>query len=119
MKDASPEEPNYVLTRLRHIASGGRVATTSSSLSTLRVQVDSFEDAARECAKLRHVVSSLKKTVREYERQDEAMQPPRNDELIRNLVETHIKVANSRYKMPVSFKSEVLEALPNNYKIAL
>ena len=59
---ASPEEPNYVLTRLGPIASGGRVSASSSSLSTLRVQVESYEDAARECVKLRHEVSSLRET---------------------------------------------------------
>ena len=116
---ASPEEPNYVLTRLGPIASGGRVSAFSGSLSALRVQVESCEDAACECVKLRHEVSSLRETVREYERQDEALQPSLNDERARNLVETRIKVANGRYEMPVPFKSEVLEALPNNYESAL
>ena len=116
---ASPEEPNYVLTRLGPIASGGRVSASSGSLSALRVQVESYEDAACECVKLRHEVSSLRETVREYERQDEALQPSLNDERARNLVETRIKVANGRYEMPVPFKSEVLEALPNNYESAL
>ena len=116
---ASPEEPNYVLTRLGPIASGGRVSAFSGSLSALRVQVESCEDAACECVKLRHKVSSLRETVREYERQDEALQPSLNDERARNLVETRIKVANGRYEMPVPFKSEVLEALPNNYESAL
>ena len=116
---ASPEEPNYVLTRLGPIASGVRVSAFSGSLSALRVQVESYEDAACECVKLRHEVSSLRETVREYERQDEALQPSLNDERARNLVETRIKVANGRYEMPVPFKSEVLEALPNNYESAL
>ena len=115
----SPEEPNYVLTRLGPIASGGRVSASSGSLSALRVQVESYEDAACECVKLRHEVSSLRETVREYERQDEALQPSLNDERARNLVETRIKVSNGRYEMPVPFKSEVLEALPNNYESAL
>ena len=57
--------------------------------------------------------------MREYEGQDEALQPSLNDERARNLVETRIKVANGRYEMPVPFKSEVLEALPNNYESAL
>ena len=34
---ASLEEPNYVLTRLGPIASGGRVSAASGSLSTLKV----------------------------------------------------------------------------------
>ena len=108
---ASPEEPNYVLTRLGPIASGGRVSASLGSLSTLRIQVESYEDAARECVKLRHV--------QEYERQDEALQPSLNDERARNFVETPIKVANGRYEMPVPFKSELLEALSNNYESAL
>ena len=57
--------------------------------------------------------------MREYERQDEALQPSLNDERARNLVETRIKVANRRYEMPVHFKLEVLEELPNNYESAL
>ena len=85
----------------------------------MRVQVKSYEDAACECVKLRHEVSSLGETVREYERQDEALQPSLIDERARNLVKTRIKVANGRYQMPVPFKSEVLEALPNNYESAL
>ena len=85
----------------------------------MRVQVDSYEDAARECVKLRREVSSLRETAREYQRQDEALQPSLNEERARNLVETSIKVAIGRYEMPVPFKLEVLEALPNNYKSAL
>ena len=115
----STEEPNYVFTSLGPTASGGRVSTSYGSLSTLRVQVESYEDAARDCVKLRHEVSSLRETVHKYERQDEALQPSLNDELARNLVETHIKVANGRYEMPVPLKSEVLEVLPKNYESAL
>ena len=116
---ASPEEPNYVITRNGPIARGGRVSASSGSLSVLRVQVESYEDAACECVKLRHEVSSLRETVREYERQDEALQPSLNDKRARNLVETRIKVANGRYETPVPFKLEVLKALPNNYESAL
>ena len=94
---ASPEEPNYVLTRLEPIASGGRVSASSGSLSTLRVQVESFDDAACEYVKLRHEVSSLRETVPEYERQDEALQPSLDDKRARNLVKTRIKDAKGRY----------------------
>ena len=74
----SSEEPNYVLTRFGPIASSGQVpAATSGSLSALRVQVEveSFEDAARECAKLKRENSALKQTVREYEREEVVLQP--------------------------------------------
>ena len=48
---ASPEEPNYVLTRFELIASAGQVPDViSGSLSGLRVQVDSYEHAGLECA---------------------------------------------------------------------
>ena len=85
----------------------------------MRVQIESYEDAARECVKLRHEISSLRETVQEYERQDEALQLSLNDERARNLVEIRIRVANGGYEMPVPLKSEVLEALPNNYESAL
>ena len=48
-----------------------------------------------------------------------ALQPSLNNELARNLVETHIKVANGRREMPTPFKSEVLETLPNDYESAV
>ena len=117
---ASPEEPNYVLTRLGPIASGGQVpAVISGSLSALRVRVDSYEDAARECSELKREVSVLKEIVWEYEKQEEILQPSLNDELAKKLVEPQIKVANGRYEMPVPFKSDVLKILPNNYESAL
>ena len=72
----SLEEPNYVLTRFGSIVSSGQVpAATSGSLSALRVQVESSEDAARECAKLKRENSALKQTVREYEREEVVLQP--------------------------------------------
>ena len=115
---ASPEEPNYVLTRLGPIASGGQVpAVISGSLSAVRV--DSYVDAARECFELKREVSALKETVREYERQEEILQPSLNDELAKKLVKPQIKVANGRFEMPVPFKSDVLKILPNNYESAL
>ena len=55
----SPEEPNYILTGKGPIASGGQVhPVISSSLSALRVQVDSYKDAARECAELKRCICS-------------------------------------------------------------
>ena len=116
---ASSEEPNHVLTRLGPIASGGRVSASSGSLSTLKVQVESYEDAARECVKLRHEVSSLRETGREYERQDEALQPPLNTNELEILLKHVLRSQNGRYEMPVPFKSKVLEALRNNYESAL
>ena len=90
-KGAIPEEPNYVLTRLGLIASGGQVpAVISGSLSALRV--DSYEDAARECSELKREVSALKETVREYERQEEILLPSLNDELAKNLLNPRLRL---------------------------
>ena len=49
-ESASVEQPNYVLIRLGSIASSGQApAAISDSLSALRMQVDSYEGAFREC----------------------------------------------------------------------
>ena len=117
-KGASPKEPNYVLTRPGSIAGGGQVsAVISGSLSALRVQVDSYEDAARECAVLKREVSAFKETVREYERQEEVLQPSLNDELAKKFVEPQIKVPNGRYRMQVPFKSNVLLKRPKAHAV--
>ena len=50
---ANPKEPNYVLTCFGPITSGSQIAAAISDfLSALLVQVDSYENAAREYAQL-------------------------------------------------------------------
>ena len=115
------EEPNCILTHLWPIASGVQVpAAISGTLSALRVQVDSYEDAGHECAELKREVFALKKTEREYKRQEEALQPMLEDELAKKLVEPQIKGTIVVMKChAVPFKSDVLKTLPNNYESAL
>ena len=117
-----PEEPNYVLTRLGPIASGGRVCgrlNSSNCLSTMRINVCSPVNANCECAKLKKENVALKQSIREYELQDEMIQPSRNDELAHKLIESDIKVKDARYEIPVPFNLEKLQTLPNNYENAL
>ena len=46
-------------------------------------------------------------------------QPFRNDELAHELIKSDTKVKDARYEIPVPFKSEKLQKLPNNYENAL
>ena len=105
------EEPNYVLTRLGLIASGGRLCGdfgTSNCLCTTRISVGSAINVNCKCAKLREENVALKQSIRQYELQDEMVQPLRNDELAHELIESDTKVKDARYKIPVPFKLEKL-----------
>ena len=83
---ADPEEPNYELTRLGLIASGGKInanTSSSNSLSTLRVNVQSkapVNAALCDCTKLKEENAALKMALFELELQDETVQPSRNEE---------------------------------------
>ena len=107
---ADTEEPNYVLTRLGPVASGGRVRSKSNSVSAFHVSVEPLR-SQRCCNELQQEIGSLKETIREYELQDRLIQPSRTDELAKSLVEPHISVVNGRYEMPVPFKTEMLKKL--------
>ena len=123
---ADPEEPNYVLTHLGPIASGGKInsnTSSSNSLSTLRVNIQSkapVNAAPCDCTKLKEENAALKKALSELELQDEMVQPSRNEELAHELTVPNIKVVDEgRYEIPVPLKSKKLEILPDNYDIAL
>ena len=115
----NPEEPNYVLTRLGPIASGGRIERTNcaNSLSALRINVVSSESCNLKTLEAEN--ASLKQAIREYELKDEEIQPSRNDELAYQLTEPEIKVKKGRYEIPVPLKPEVVKSLPDNYENAL
>ena len=106
LEGVDPEEPNYVLTRLGPIASGGRASgnlCSSGSLSALRVNVNSSVE--NDYNKLKEENVALKQSLREYELLDEVIQPSKNDELALQLLEPNIKVVEGRYEMPVPLKS--------------
>ena len=116
------EEPNYVLARLGPIASGGRVCGhfgSSNCLYAMRINVGWVVNANCECAKLREENVALKQSIRQYELQDEMVQPSRNDELAHELIESDIQVKDARYEIPVPFKLKKLQTLPYNYENAL
>ena len=116
---AHPEEPNYFLTRLGPVASGGIIPVELGSFSSFRVSVEALPSAACDCNELKQKVVALKEAVREYELEDETIQPSKTDELAKSLVEPHIKVVDGRYEMPVPINNEVLQMLPDNYNSAL
>ena len=116
-----PEEPNYVLTRLGPVASGGRILATAhqNSLSSLRVQTTNPGNSVCECSELKKEIVALKETVRQYELDDEVVMPSVSDEMAKELVEPNIKVVDGRYEMPVPLKPDIIEQLPENYQNAL
>ena len=116
----NPDDPNYVLTRLGPIASGGRVEVESSlEPLSLKVQVNDNCHDCEKCEVYSREIAQLKEAVRIFEVEDEALQPSANDEIVRNLVETNVRVVNDRYEVPVPLKDDVVKALPNNYSNAL
>ena len=101
---AHPEEPNYVLTRLGSVASGGTIPVELGSFSSFRVSVEALPSAACDCHELKQKVIALKEAFREYELEDETIQPSKTDELAKSLEEPHINVVDGRYEMPVPLK---------------
>ena len=51
--------------------------------------------------------------------EDEVKQPPINEVVARQLVESNVKVTNGRYEISVSLKMDVVTNLPDNYVYAL
>ena len=91
----------------------------SNSLQALRVQTISADADCSKCNELQHTLATAKETLREFQLLDEEVQPSKNDELACQQVEPFVRVVQGRYEMPVSFKANVLKALPNNYNDAL
>ena len=117
-----PQNPNYVLTKLGPIASGGRVSHMSNSIdspSALRVKVDApVNVAACDCKKIKENFA-LKQALRKHELSDEIAQPSKNDERAYELTKPEIKVKNGRYEIPVPFKLHEFENLVNNFDKSL
>ena len=97
---ARPEESNYVLTRLGPIASGESLNVESSLHHNFKInKVEEIHKCS--CEQLKQEVSFLKHCLRNYEIKDELIQPSKNDEITRLLVEPNIKVIDNRYEIPV------------------
>ena len=115
----TPDEPNLVLTRLGPIASGGRVSSCGEYVSVRRTKVANNVEYPCDCSKLKLENSDLKQKLRDLELQDKVIQPSRNEDIAREIVESNIKIVNERYEIPVPLKPEVIVRLPNNYHNAL
>ena len=107
-----------VLTKLG--ASGGRVSAVSNTCASLKVNLNAdCECSGRCCAKFKNEVADLKQSLRELDMADEAVEPSRNDEIAKQLVEGNVKVIDNRYEIPVPLNMEAVEQLPHNYQNAL
>ena len=62
---AHPEEPNYILTRLGPVASGGTIPVELGSFSSFRVSVEALPSAACDCNELKQKVVALMEALRE------------------------------------------------------
>ena len=114
-----PDDPNYVLTRLGSIASGGLIGVGSKPCQTSKVQTTSECGDQCECDQLKLEISELKDSLRNYEMDDEVIQPSVNADIARQVVESNVRVKNGRYEIPVPLKTNMLKSLPNNYSNAL
>ena len=108
------DEPNLVITRLGLIASGGRANLGPNLPQNLKVKLKEDTDPCKTCKHLKQEITTLKESVRNFEREDELIQHSMNKEIARGLVEANVKVKNGRYEIPVPFKPDVLKTMPNN-----
>ena len=91
----------------------------SKPCQTLKVQTTSECCDECECDQLKQEISELKDSLRNYEIDDEVIQPSVTDDIARQLVESNVRVKNGRYEIPVPLKTNMLKSLPNNYSNAL
>ena len=94
----NPDEPNDVLTRLGPTASEGYVRGGSQPPQS--VKVSECLDVC-DCQQLKFENLVLKESLRSYELEDEVIQPSKNDEIVRELMESSVNVVNDRYEIPV------------------
>ena len=111
-------EPNYVLTRLGPIASGGRVGVRSDSHQVLKARVNVDCDT-NECEQLTQEITELKAALRQVELKNEETQPSKSEEFAYSLVEPNVKVKDGRYEIPVPLRSDIVKKIPNNFLNAL
>ena len=114
----NPHEPNFVLTRLGPVASGGRVPYGLDNFSSRKVSMKCV-NVECEVGKMKQEIAELRQKLLEYELQDDTVQPSRSAELVASLVEPHTTAVNGRYEIPVPLKNEIIEGLPDNYESTL
>ena len=115
-ENVDPNKPIYVLTKLGPIASGGRVPAATSAYTSLKVNLNANCDCIEDCCvKFKREVADLKQSLQESNLDNKALQPSRNDEWAKEIVESEIKAVINRYQIPVPLNVAVVEQLPNNY----
>ena len=114
---ARSEEPNYILTRLGLIASGGSLNVKSNLHHNFKInKVGEIHECS--CEQLRQEVSFLKNCLRNYEVENKSIQPSKNDEIKRLFAEPNIKVVVNSYEILVPMKKDMIKVLPNNFNYA-
>ena len=101
------------------MTSGGRVHACSDLVQSRRTAIETCHCNVHKCGELREENVTLRENLREFELYNEEVQPSKNNELARSLVEPYIKVENDRYRMPFPVKQDVIDIMPNNYNYAL
>ena len=88
------DEPNLVMNRLGPIASGGRANLGSNLPQNRKVKLRADLDSCETCNHLKQEIATLKESVRNFEREDELIQPSKHDEIACGMVEANVKVIN-------------------------
>ena len=88
-------------------------------MRALRVETIATDPDCGLCDKLQQELLTVNNALHEYKLLDKEVLPSKNDEHTCSLVEPFIRVVDGRYEIPIPFKPDVLEKLPNNYDIAL
>ena len=117
-ESVNANEPNYVLTRLRLTASGGRIELRSNSHKILKARVNVDCDTS-ECEQRREEITELKAALRQVKLENEETQPSRCEVLACSLEEPNAKVKDGRYEIPVPLRPDFVKKIPNYSSNAL
>ena len=90
----TPDQPNFVSTRLGLIASTSRVDICGDFVSVQRTKIVSDAQLNADNSQLKHKLHKLQV-------QDEVIHSSRNENIIRETIESNDKVVYDRYEIPV------------------
>ena len=111
-------EPNYVLTRLGPIASGGHVEERSDTNQVLKARVNVDCDTG-DCEQLKQEITDLKAALRQVKLENKETRPFRREKIAYSLVEPNVKKEDGRYTIAISLRPDIAKKIPNNFSIAL
>ena len=90
------------------MARDGRMHACSDLIRSRRTAVELCRCNVNKCGKLREENVTLRENLRKFELYNEEVQPSKNDEVARSLVEPYIKLENDRYHMPIPEENKKL-----------